>query len=116
AVAEKQSLVSSAAWASALVLAVILAGVAFFCGSLWSIPTIVLPALLGVGFAYSFAMARFGYVNTSGAFLGAIILGNGINYPIVLLSRYRGFRGRGQAPDVARRGAGGNAFRAELVG
>ena len=26
----------------------------------------------------------YGYINTSGAFLGAIILGNGINYPIVL--------------------------------
>ena len=33
-----------------------------------------------------------------GMFLGAIILGNGINYPIVLLSRYREFRARGQEP------------------
>jgi hypothetical protein len=114
--AEKQSLVSSAAWASALVLAIILGGVAFFYRSLWSIPTIALPALLGVGFAYSFAMARFGYVNTSGAFLGAIILGNGINYPIVLLSRYREFRARGDTPEQARRDAVLNAFRAELVG
>lgn len=114
--AEKQSLVSSAAWASALVLAIILGGVAFFYRSLWSIPTIALPALLGVGFAYSFAMARFGYVNTSGAFLGAIILGNGINYPIVLLSRYQEFRARGDTPEQARRDAVLNAFRAELVG
>ncbi|MGA3121121.1 MAG: MMPL family transporter [Polyangiaceae bacterium] len=116
AVAEKQSLVSSAAWASVLVLVVILAGIVLFYGSLWSIPTIALPALLGVGFAYSFAMARFGYVNTSGAFLGAIILGNGINYPIVLLSRYREFRARGLTPQQARRDAVLNAFRAELVG
>jgi hypothetical protein len=116
AAAEKQSLVSQAAWASALVLAIILGGVAFFYRSLWSLAIIVLPALLGVGFAYSFAMARFGYVNTTGAFLGAIILGNGINYPIVLLSRYREFRARGLAPADARRDAVWNAFRAELVG
>jgi uncharacterized protein len=116
AAAEKQSLVSEAAWASALVLAVILGGVVFYYRSFWSIPVIVLPALLGVGFAYSFAMARFGYVNTTGAFLGAIIVGNGINYPIVLLSRYREFRARGLPPEKARRDAVWNAFRAELVG
>ena len=49
-------------------------------------------------------------------FLGAIILGNGINYPIVLLSRYREFRARGQEPAEARREAVQNALRAELVG
>ena len=77
---------------------------------------IALPALLGVGAAYAFAYFRFGYVNTTGMFLGAIILGNGINYPIVLLSRYREFRARGQEPAEARREAVQNALRAELVG
>src|SRR5690606_11685186 len=48
--------------------------------------------------------------------LGAIILGNGINYPIVLYSRYREFRARGMKPAVARKEAVWNAFRAELVG
>ena len=61
-------------------------------------------------------MWQYGYVNTTGAFLGAIILGNGINYPIVLLHRYREFRARGMAPEDARREAVLNAFRAELVG
>src|SRR5260370_39138691 len=51
AAAEKQSLVTQAAWASALVLLVILAGVVFFYRSLWSLAIIALPALLGVGFA-----------------------------------------------------------------
>src|SRR4249920_2102588 len=66
--------------------------------------------------AYSFAMWQYGYVNTTGAFLGAIILGNGINYPIVLLHRYREFRARGMEKEEARREAVLNAFRAELVG
>jgi predicted RND superfamily exporter protein len=116
AIAEKDSLVSDAAWATATALLLILGGVVFFFRSPWSLAVVWLPAFLGVGCAYSFAMKAYGYVNTSGAFLGAIILGNGINYPIVLLSRYREFRARGQPPDVARRGAVWNAFRAELVG
>jgi hypothetical protein len=116
AIEEKDSLVSDAFWASGVAAVLILGGVVLFFRSFWSLLVISLPAFIGVGCAYSFAMARYGYVNTSGAFLGAIILGNGINYPIVLLARYREFRARGQARDAARRDAVWNAFRAELVG
>ncbi len=115
-VAEKQSILSEARWASLLAFVVIVAGLILYFRSTWAIVIITLPALLGVGSAYAFAMWKFGYVNTSGAFLGAIILGNGINYPIVLLSRYKEFRARGIAPDAARTEAVLNAFRAELVG
>jgi predicted RND superfamily exporter protein len=114
--AEKESIVSEAAWASAIAFVIIVAGVVWFYRSPWSLIVIALPALLGVGAAYAFAYVRFGYVNTTGMFLGAIILGNGINYPIVLLSRYREFRARGQEPAAARREAVQNALRAELVG
>jgi predicted RND superfamily exporter protein len=113
---EKQSLMSDVAWATGTAFVLILGGLVIFFRSFWSPLVIFMPAFIGVGAAYSFAMAAFGYVNTSGAFLGAIILGNGINYPIVLLSRYREFRARGQAPGEARRDAVLNAFRAELVG
>jgi len=116
AVEEKDSLVSDAAWATGGAFLVIFLGVVFFFRSPWAPIVLALPALIGVGAAYAFAMVDFGYVNTTGAFLGAIILGNGINYPIVLLHRYREFRARGMAPDVARREAVLNAFRAELVG
>lgn len=114
--AEKESIVSEAAWASGIAFVVIIAGVVWFYRSPWSLVVIALPALLGVGAAYAFAYFRFGYVNTTGMFLGAIILGNGINYPIVLLSRYREFRARGQDAATARREAVQNALRAELVG
>ena len=94
----------------------IVAGVIWFYRSPWPLVVIAVPAILGVGCAYAFAYFRFGYVNTTGLFLGAIILGNGVNYPIVLLSRYREFRARGQEPEDARREAVQNALRAELVG
>jgi predicted RND superfamily exporter protein len=116
AAAEKESIVSQAVWATGIAIVLIMAGVAWFYRSVWSLAVIGLPALLGVGAAYAFAYFRFGYVNTTGMFLGAIILGNGINYPIVLLSRYREFRARGQEPAEARREAVQNALRAELVG
>jgi predicted exporter len=113
---EKDSLVADALWATLGALFLILAGVVLFYRTAWALAIIGIPAFLGVGCAYSFAMARYGYVNTAGLFLGAIILGNGINYPIVLLSRYQEFRARGLPPEVARREAVWNAFRAELVG
>ena len=116
AVAEKESTVSEAAWASGLAFMLILAGIVFYYRSPWSLFIVAIPAVMGVGAAYAFATAVFGYVNTPGAFLGAIIVGNGINYPIVLLSRYREFRARGIPKEEARREAVLNAFRAELVG
>jgi uncharacterized protein len=114
--AEKDSLISEALIATTIAAALIVVGVVWFYKSFWSIPLVLFPPLFGVGCAYAFATAKYGFVNSSGAFLGAIILGNGINYPIVLYSRYKEFRARGMAPDVARREAVWNAFRAELVG
>ena len=116
AIAEKDSIVSEAAWATGIATVLILIGVSAFFRSFSAVFVMLLPAALGVACAYSFATATFGYVNTSGAFLGAIILGNGINYPIVLLGRYREFTARGMDPDVAKKAAVWNAFRAELVG
>jgi predicted RND superfamily exporter protein len=113
---EKRALASQAVGATALAVSIILIAVVAYYRSLGALAIIALPVLVGVGAAYAFAEAAFGYVNTSGAFLGAIIVGNGINYPIVLLSRYREFRARGMPPDAARGEAVKNAFRAELVG
>lgn len=47
-----------------------------------------LPAFLGVLFALLVARCTYTYLNANTAFLIAIILGNGINTPIVLLSRF----------------------------
>jgi len=116
AVAEKQSILGQAVWATVAALILIVAGIIVTYRSVASLIIIVVPAVLGVSAAYAFASAVFGYVNLPGAFLGAIILGNGINYPIVLLSRYREFCARGIPKPVARVEAVLNAFRSELVG
>ncbi len=113
---EKESIMSEAVWAVVAASVLSLAGLVVYFRSIWALVIIFVPVFLGVGAAYAFATATFGYVNTAGAFLGAIIIGNGINYPIVLFARYREFRARGMSGEEARREAVLNAFRAELVG
>lgn len=58
----------------------------------------------GLGTLCSLAVARFtiGYLTTQTAFLGSIILGNGINYALILMARYaEERRDRAHPPEVA---------------
>jgi predicted RND superfamily exporter protein len=69
-------------------VAVIGLSIALFFRSLRALPLVVAPALLGTLVAFATAAVLFGYLNSSTAFLGSIILGNGINYAIVLLAAF----------------------------
>lgn len=116
AATEKKALMDEAVVATLLALSVIMLGIVFFYRSLWALLIVVVPVAFGISAAYAFARFQLGYINAAGAFLGAILLGNGINYPIVLLSRYQDFRARGADPQEAKRAAVYNALRAEFVG
>jgi predicted RND superfamily exporter protein len=59
------------------------------------------PAVLGTMMAFAAAALAFGYVNSSTAFLGSIILGNGINYSIILMARYQEQRAAGEDAEAA---------------
>jgi len=113
---EKRALVDDATKAFFVALGIILTVLVLYYRSIWALVVIFVPAFFGIVAAYAFAYGVFGYINTAGAFLAAIILGNGINYPVVLLSRYQEFRARGMEPHEAKREAVLNALRAELVG
>jgi predicted RND superfamily exporter protein len=80
-----------------------------------SVPLTGAPAVLGTVMAFAVAELAFGYLNSSTAFLGSIIIGNGINYAIVLMSRYEEHRSRGSDPDEALRCALGGTWRGTLV-
>ncbi len=116
AATEKKALMDEAVVATMLALSVIMLGIVFFYRSAWALVIVVVPVAFGISAAYAFARWKLGYINAAGAFLGAILLGNGINYPIVLLSRYQDFRARGADPGEAKRAAVFNALRAEFVG
>jgi predicted RND superfamily exporter protein len=73
------------------------------------------PAVIGAVVAFAVADLAFGYLTSSTAFLGSIILGNGINYAIVLMSRYEEQRARGDNPSLALREALHGCWRGTLV-
>ncbi len=56
----------------------------------------VLSFTLFVGVTLTFGICFFlvGYLNANTAFLGSIVIGNGINFPIILLARYAELRRR----------------------
>ncbi len=74
-----------------------------------------IPAVIGAVVAFAVADLAFGYLTSSTAFLGSIILGNGINYAIVLMSRYEEQRARGDNPSLALREALHGCWRGTLV-
>ena len=80
-----------------------------------AIPLTGVPAAMGTLMAFAVAELSFGYLNSSTAFLGSIIIGNGINYAIILMSRYEEHRARGNHPEEALRCALGGTWRGTLV-
>ncbi len=53
-----------------------------------AVPLVAISPIAGAVFAFALAELAFGYLNSSTAFLGSIIVGNGINYGIMLIARY----------------------------
>jgi uncharacterized protein len=101
AIVERAALQSDLAWASGLCVVLIGLAVALFYGRLRAIPLMAVPALCGVAVALGVASLAFGQLNTSTAFLGSIILGNGINAAIIQLARYEEERAAGASLSVA---------------
>jgi predicted exporter len=97
-VEETSALVSDLSLSSVLVAIAVVAAIAAYY-RWWRSVVVLLPPLL-LSTVYSFALASlppFGVteLNSNTAFLGSIIVGNGINFGIVLLARYVEERRRG---------------------
>ncbi|HWO23049.1 MAG TPA: MMPL family transporter [Kofleriaceae bacterium] len=101
AITERAALESDLAWSSGLCVVLIGVAVAAFYGRLRAVPLMAAPALCGVAVALGVAQLAFGQLNTSTAFLGSIILGNGINAAIIQLARYEEERARGASLTAA---------------
>jgi uncharacterized protein len=94
AIEEHDALKSDIAWVSLVCTVAVLLVIALYYRSVVALTYIFFPTLLGVATAFAIAALTIGYLNTNTAFLGSIILGNGINFGIILLARYREQRGR----------------------
>ena len=96
---EMAALVQDLTVSSALVVAVVVVALILFYGWTRSVPALFLP--LGIAAVLAFALAslppfNITELNSNTAFLGSIIIGNGINFGIIQLARYVEARRRGQ--------------------
>lgn len=101
AIAERDSVVQEAVVSFGLASLLILGGIMAFFRSPWSLGHIGLAMFTGVGIAYAVAWLAFGYLTLSTVSLGSIVAGNGINYAVVYLARYRERRGEGDSVEDA---------------
>jgi hypothetical protein len=91
----QEALVNDLLLSSVLVLVFVGAALLLFYRSLRAVPLLVLPLFAGVSLTFGLAKLTIGYLNPNTAFLGSIIIGNGINPGIILLARWLEERRRG---------------------
>jgi predicted RND superfamily exporter protein len=103
-VEELDALESDLSVSSILVVLAVIAVIVVYYRWWTSVPVLLLPVLLATVYAFSIASLppfRVTELNSNSAFLGPIIIGNGINVGLVLLARYREARAAGNAVEEA---------------
>jgi len=96
---ERAALESDLVTATALCVSLVCLVVVLFFGRLRALVFVALPALVGAAVALGLAAPFVGALNASTAFLGSILVGNGINFPIIVLARIdEDRRARGGGP------------------
>ncbi len=115
AIAARQAVERDILWVTITCLTIVAISIGLYFRRLRAIPLTGIPAGLGTAAAFATAQLAFGYLNSSTAFLGSIIVGNGINYAIVLMSRYEEQRAKGEEPNPALLAALAGCWRGTLV-
>ena len=78
-----------------LVMTLVLASLFLFFRDLRSTVSLAFAILVAVATTFGITQLVIGYLNTQTAFLGAIVVGNGINYGLIYLARVQQLRWRG---------------------
>jgi predicted RND superfamily exporter protein len=115
AIASREAVERDIVWVTVTCLIVVALSIGLYFRRVRAIPLTGVPAAIGAVMAFAGAEIAFGYLNSSTAFLGSIILGNGINYAIVLMSRYEEHRARGDEPGDSLAAAIAGTWRGTLV-
>ncbi|TKD12268.1 efflux RND transporter permease subunit [Polyangium fumosum] len=100
---------------SSLALGLVIAYLAFHFRRLLAIGLVLAPLYAGLALAYGAAGALFGTLNILTAFIGAILVGIGMDHGVHLLGRYEEERRAGAADEEAIRRAFGEAGRVSLA-
>ncbi|HEX4382523.1 MAG TPA: MMPL family transporter [Myxococcales bacterium] len=97
----QQALVHDLEISGVLVLVSVGLALALYYRTIRAVPLLVLPLFTGVSVTFALSRAVVHYLNPNTAFLGSIIIGNGINAGIILLARFLEERRQGQEIAVA---------------
>ncbi|MFZ5896629.1 MAG: efflux RND transporter permease subunit [Myxococcota bacterium] len=103
-VEEARGLESDLTWSSLAVLLLVGGSLVWFYRSAWSIPILCIPLAVGTVAAFGFVALpplHITALNTNTAFLGSIVIGNGINSGIILLARFLEERRGGLSVDTS---------------
>ena len=101
AAAERRALADDLTFATVLSVLLVCLVVYLYFGRPGAVLFLVVPPLCGVALALGLAQLSFGGLNTITGFLGAIILGNGVNYAVVQMARYEEERRLGRSVPAA---------------
>jgi uncharacterized protein len=101
AIAEKDALIADVTLVSGLAVILIALAIAIFFRSVAAVPIVAVSVFVASGAAFAVGRLAYQHLNAATSFLGAIIAGNGINYSILYLARYRERRSLGDDPKTA---------------
>lgn len=95
---EHEALAEDLVWATLLVVLAVAAAVAVYNRTWKAVVAVGLPLAVGALVTFALANVLVGHLNTNTAFLGSIVVGNGINVGLVFFARYLEARRGGTAP------------------
>jgi predicted exporter len=95
-IAEYEAIINDVGGTAVLVVVLVLSSILAFFRDLRSTVSLGIAILIAVAVTFGLTWVVIGYLNTQTAFLGAIVVGNGINYGLIYLARVRQLRSRGE--------------------
>src|SRR6266545_2849352 len=98
---EHDALAEDLVWATLLVVLAVAGAVALYNRTWKAVPAVGIPLLVGTFITFGLANVFVGHLNTNTAFLGSIVVGNGINVGLIFFARYLEERRGGKAPAPA---------------
>jgi hypothetical protein len=112
---EHDALAEDLVWATLLVLFAVSLAVGLYNRTWKAVPAVGIPLVAGTLVTFGVAELVVGHLNSNTAFLGSIVVGNGINVGLILFARYLEERRHGNAPRAAMATALGTTWLATLT-
>jgi predicted RND superfamily exporter protein len=95
--ADYEAIINDVAGTAVLCVSLVLLSLALFFRDARSVLSLGISILIAVAITFGLTKLVIGYLNTQTAFLGAIVVGNGINYGLIYLARLKQLRQQGIA-------------------